>query len=196
MPPRKRLPRPSPLLAPSTRPPMSTTCTAAWTTLRLLDIATRRSRRSSGTLATPMLGSFVAKGYGAARAPPPVRALYSELLPAFGSPTRPKRSIRRATLPPAVATVPGRALGAVALAVRRPLRPRPGRRGRRRRRAVGLGRRVRLGPPLEPHVGAVRRPVGDARRRRRRDRAGAHRHDGHRPAAPATATRRPGGDVT
>ena len=30
---RNLLPRPSPLLAPSTRPPMSTTCTAAWTTL-------------------------------------------------------------------------------------------------------------------------------------------------------------------
>ena len=33
---RNLLPRPSPLLAPSTRPPMSTTCTAACTTLRLL----------------------------------------------------------------------------------------------------------------------------------------------------------------
>ena len=58
---RKRLPRPSPLLAPSTSPPMSTTCTAAWTTLRLLDISASRSRRSSGTLATPMFGSLVAK---------------------------------------------------------------------------------------------------------------------------------------
>ena len=54
---------------------MSTTCTAAWTTLRLLDISASRSRRSSGTLATPMFGSLVAKAYGAASAPPPVRAL-------------------------------------------------------------------------------------------------------------------------
>ena len=59
------------------------------------DIAASRSSRSSGTLATPMLGSFVANGYGAASAPPPVRALYSELLPALGRPTRPKRSIAK-----------------------------------------------------------------------------------------------------
>ena len=95
---RKRLPRPSPLLAPSTSPPMSTTWTAAWTTLRLFDISASRSRRSSGTLATPMLGSLVANAYGAASAPPPVRALYSELLPALGRPTRPKRSMRRSRL--------------------------------------------------------------------------------------------------
>ena len=75
MPPRNRLPSPSPLLAPSTRPPMSTTCTAAWTTLRLFDISASASRRWSGTLATPTLGSLVAKAYGAASAPPPVSAL-------------------------------------------------------------------------------------------------------------------------
>ncbi len=91
---RNLLPSPSPLLAPSTRPPMSTTWTAAWTTFLDFDIAARRSSRSSGTLATPMFGSFVANGYGAASAPPPVSALYSELLPALGRPTRPKRSMR------------------------------------------------------------------------------------------------------
>src|SRR6188768_3215545 len=95
---RNLLPRPSPLLAPSTRPPMSTTCTEAWTTFFDFDIAARRSRRSSGTLATPMFGSFVANGYGAASAPPPVSALYSELLPALGRPTRPKRSMSRPRL--------------------------------------------------------------------------------------------------
>ena len=93
MPPRNRLPRPSPLLAPSTSPPMSTTCTAAWTTLRLLDISASRSRRWSGTLATPTFGSLVAKAYGAASAPPPVSALYSDDLPALGRPTSPNRSI-------------------------------------------------------------------------------------------------------
>ena len=77
---------------------MSTTWTAACTTLRLRDISASRSRRSSGTLATPMLGSLVANAYGAARAPPPVRALYNELLPALGSPTSPKRSMRRSRL--------------------------------------------------------------------------------------------------
>ena len=40
---------------------MSTTCTAAWTTLRDFDIAASWSRRVSGTLATPMFGSLVAK---------------------------------------------------------------------------------------------------------------------------------------
>src|SRR5689334_11636596 len=46
-----------------------------------------------------MFGSFVANGYGAANAPPPVSALYSELLPAFGRPTRPKRSIAPQRVP-------------------------------------------------------------------------------------------------
>src|SRR3954453_22876490 len=46
-----------------------------------------------------MFGSLVANGYGAASAPPPVSALYNELLPAFGRPTRPKRSITMARLP-------------------------------------------------------------------------------------------------
>ena len=59
------------------------------------DIVARRSSRSSGTLATPMFGSLVANAYGAASAPPPVSALYSELFPALGRPTRPKRSMGR-----------------------------------------------------------------------------------------------------
>ncbi len=40
---------------------MSTTSTAACTTFFDLDITASRSSRSSGTLATPMLGSLVAK---------------------------------------------------------------------------------------------------------------------------------------
>ena len=58
---RNLLPRPSPLLAPSTSPPMSTTCTLACTVFFVLDISARASRRRSGTWATPMFGSFVAK---------------------------------------------------------------------------------------------------------------------------------------
>ena len=73
------------------RRPATAACTIDFDLL----IAASWSTRSSGTLATPMLGSFVAKGYGAASAPPPVRALYSELLPALGRPTRPKRSIAK-----------------------------------------------------------------------------------------------------
>ena len=97
--------------------------------LRLLDISASRSRRSSGTLATPMLGSLVANAYGAASAPPPVRALYSELFPALGRPTRPKRSMRPTTLSAPLATVLPRALGAVDLAVRRTGRSGSDRRG-------------------------------------------------------------------
>jgi len=40
---------------------MSTTSTAAWMVFFDDDIADRRSRRSSGTFATPIFGSFVAK---------------------------------------------------------------------------------------------------------------------------------------
>src|SRR5690606_25447890 len=98
---RNLLPRPSPLDAPSTSPPMSTTWTAACTMLRDFDISANRSSRSSGTLATPMLGSLVANGYGAASAPPPVSALYNDDFPALGSPTSPNRSMRPASLPTA-----------------------------------------------------------------------------------------------
>ena len=59
---RNLLPRPSPLLAPSTKPPMSTTCTAACTMLFVCDISDNARSRWSGTLAIPMFGSFVAKG--------------------------------------------------------------------------------------------------------------------------------------
>jgi hypothetical protein len=40
---------------------MSTNCTDAGTTLRLWDISASFPSRSSGTLATPTLGSVVAK---------------------------------------------------------------------------------------------------------------------------------------
>ncbi len=71
---------------------MSTNCTLAGTTLRLADMAASASSRLSSTLATPTLGSRVANAYGAARAPPPASALYSDDLPALGRPTNPNRS--------------------------------------------------------------------------------------------------------
>ena len=67
----------------------------ALTTFLLFDIAAKASSRESSTLAMPIFGSLVANGYGAARAFEPVRALYSDDLPALGSPTSPKRSIQR-----------------------------------------------------------------------------------------------------
>src|SRR4051794_17920765 len=90
---RNWLPSPSPVLAPSTSPPMSTNCTLAGTTFFDLDISASRSRRRSGTLATPTFGSVVANAYGAASAPPPASALYRDDLPELGRPTKPKRSI-------------------------------------------------------------------------------------------------------
>ena len=54
---------------------MSTTSTVAWISFLVFDMIASWSMRSSGTLATPMFGSLVANGYGAARAPPPVSAL-------------------------------------------------------------------------------------------------------------------------
>ena len=59
---RKALPRPSPLLAPRTRPAMSTN---SWEAGRIrwgVTISASRSSRSSGTSTTPVLGSMVQKG--------------------------------------------------------------------------------------------------------------------------------------
>ena len=41
---------------------MSTTCTEAWMIVFVFDMTASLSTRSSGTLATPMFGSLVAKG--------------------------------------------------------------------------------------------------------------------------------------
>ena len=56
------LPRPSPWLAPSTKPAMSTNSTVAGTMRAGWSISARRFRRASGTGTTPTLGSIVAKG--------------------------------------------------------------------------------------------------------------------------------------
>ena len=59
---RNWLPRPSPWLAPATRPAMSTNSTVAGTILAGWSISASFSRRSSGTGTMPTLGSMVAKG--------------------------------------------------------------------------------------------------------------------------------------
>ena len=172
---------------------MSTTCTAAWTTLRLLDISASRSRRSSGTLATPMFGSLVAKAYGAASAPPPVRALYSELFPALGRPTRPKRSMRPTTLPAPRRYGARCALGPVAVAVRGARRPRVDRRGGDHGGASRLGRHLRLGPPAGT-ARASRSPTRGSRSRRRLPTSGCTSGRWCWRCHGGGAARRPGGD--
>ena len=59
---RNLLPRPSPRLAPLTRPAMSTNSSTAGVTFSGLYIFASSSSRSSGTATTPVLGSMVQKG--------------------------------------------------------------------------------------------------------------------------------------
>ena len=59
---RNLLPRPSPLEAPATRPAMSTNCVVAGMTLAVGISWAILSKRGSGTLTMPMLGSMVQKG--------------------------------------------------------------------------------------------------------------------------------------
>ncbi|MCY1305656.1 hypothetical protein D9M70_554750 [compost metagenome] len=59
---RNWLPRPSPLLAPATRPAMSTNSTVADRMRSGLTISASFCRRGSGTSTTPTLGSIVQKG--------------------------------------------------------------------------------------------------------------------------------------
>jgi hypothetical protein len=63
---------------------MSTNSTTAWTILALFDIAVSRSRRSSGTRRSPMLGSTVGERIARPRARCRRGALNSDDLPAFG----------------------------------------------------------------------------------------------------------------
>ncbi len=64
------LPRPSPLLAPLTRPAMSTNSTVVGTVAAELLSWLSTAKRSSGTATTPTLGSMVQKGKFAAWALP------------------------------------------------------------------------------------------------------------------------------
>jgi hypothetical protein len=59
---RNWLPRPSPLLAPATRPAMSTNSTIAGTTRSGLTMAASCPSRGSGSSTTPTLGSMVQNG--------------------------------------------------------------------------------------------------------------------------------------
>src|SRR4051794_24730506 len=93
MPPRNRLPSPSPSEAPRCSPAMSANSAVAWTILRDALITANASTLGSGTVATPMLVSVVEKGWGATVAVPPVSALKSADLPALGRPMIPNRSI-------------------------------------------------------------------------------------------------------
>src|SRR5690606_33076071 len=96
---RKRFPRPSPLLAPLTRPAMSTKVTVAGVIFSEPNIPARTSSRGSGMGTTPTLGSIVANGSLAATAPAAVSALNSVDLPTLGRPTIPMaRVMRGATL--------------------------------------------------------------------------------------------------
>ena len=60
--PRNWLPRPSPLLAPRTRPAMSMKSTLAWMVFLGETLAESASTRSSGTATVALLGSMVQKG--------------------------------------------------------------------------------------------------------------------------------------
>ena len=86
---RKRLPSPSPVCAPRTRPAMSWNSIVSCTTGEAPTTSATRSRRSSGTGTTATFGSTVVNGYPATSAPALVRALNSVDFPALGSPTMP-----------------------------------------------------------------------------------------------------------
>ena len=58
----KLVARPSPLLAPATRPAMSTNSIAAGITTLVLAIFCSTASRASGTVTTPTFGSIVQKG--------------------------------------------------------------------------------------------------------------------------------------
>ena len=86
---RNWLPSPSPLLAPLTRPAMSTMSTVAGMTLCGLQMSARTSSRLSGTFVDPRLGSMVQKGKLALWALPELMQLKRVDLPTLGSPTIP-----------------------------------------------------------------------------------------------------------
>ena len=86
---RNLLPSPSPLLAPFTNPAMSTISTVVGTVFWGWTISTSFSRRASGTLITPRLGSMVQNGKFALWAFALDRQLNRVDLPTLGSPTMP-----------------------------------------------------------------------------------------------------------
>ncbi len=86
---RKRLPSPSPRLAPSASPAMSTTSMVALTFFGVSSTSSRRSSRGSGTATTPRLDSADVNAYAVAAACAWVSALNRVVLPTLGRPTMP-----------------------------------------------------------------------------------------------------------
>jgi hypothetical protein len=83
-------PKPSPVLAPFTRPAMSTNSTVVGTMFTVFEILDSTRSRSSGTVQMPVLGSMVQNGKFAAWAWPFLTmALKRVDLPTLGSPTIP-----------------------------------------------------------------------------------------------------------
>ena len=87
--PRNLLPNPSPLLAPFTKPAMSTISTVVGCTRCGLAISDNLFILSSGTVITPIFGSIVQNGKLAACALAFDKQLKSVDLPTLGSPTIP-----------------------------------------------------------------------------------------------------------
>ena len=86
---RNLLPKPSPLLAPFTRPAISTISTVVGTMRSGCTSSARRFNRSSGTVMTPTFGSIVQKGKFADCAFALDKQLKSVDLPTLGKPTMP-----------------------------------------------------------------------------------------------------------
>ena len=87
--PKNLLPKPSPLLAPFTKPAISTISTVAGTIRPGFTNLANSAKRSSGTLITPTLGSMVQKGKLAACALVFDKQLKRVDLPTLGKPMIP-----------------------------------------------------------------------------------------------------------
>jgi hypothetical protein len=87
--PRNWLPKPSPLLAPFTKPAMSTISMVVGTTFLGLSISVSFINLGSGTVITPILGSIVQNGKFADCAFALDKQLNNVDFPTFGRPTIP-----------------------------------------------------------------------------------------------------------
>ena len=87
--PRNLFPNPSPFEAPETKPAISTNSTVAGIIFSGFTIFANSSRRESGTVTIPTLGSMVQKGKFSALIPAYVRALNKVDFPTLGKPTIP-----------------------------------------------------------------------------------------------------------
>src|SRR5690554_992334 len=92
--PKNWFPNPSPLLAPLTKPAISTISTVAGKTLSGCTNSSNFSNRGSGTLTTPILGSIVQNGKFALWALAFDKQLNNVDFPTLGSPTIPAFILR------------------------------------------------------------------------------------------------------